>query len=79
MCEGKIKDKELRENGSGYSDPTAYTAICKVTNECKLRLRNRNKDVSDMMSIIKRILDIMDFRLEGRLVLVDKQTGIKYK
>jgi len=69
----------LKKNGSGCSDPTAYAAIYKVTHEGKLKPRNRNKDVTDMMSVIKRILDIMDFRLEGRLVLIDKQTGNKYE
>lgn len=70
---------ELKKNGSGCSDPTAYAAICKVTREGRLKPRNRDKDVTDMMSIIKRILDIMDFRLEGRLVLIDKQTGKRYE
>lgn len=70
---------ELKKNGSGCSDPTAYAAIMKVSKEGKLKPRNRDKDVTDMMSVIKRILDIMDFRLEGRLILVDKQTGRRYE
>jgi len=75
----KNDKNELQKNGSGCSDPTAYVAIMKVTREGKLKPRNRDKDVTDMMSVIKRILDIMDFRLEGRLVLIDKQTGRRYE
>jgi len=69
----------LKKNGSGCSDPTAFAAIKKVGRNGKLKPRNREKDVTDMMSIIKRILDVMDFRLEGRLVLIDKQTGKRYE
>lgn len=72
-------DKDLRKNGSGCSDPTAFAAIAKITRDGKMKPRNRDKDVNDMMSIIKRILDIMDFRLEGRLILIDKQTGRRYE
>lgn len=70
---------ELKKNGSGCSDPTAFAAIMKVTREGKLKPRNRDKDVTDIMSVIKRILDIMDFKLDGRLILVDKQTGRRYE
>lgn len=72
-------NNDLRKNGSGCSDPTAFAAIVKITRDGKMKPRNRGKDVNDMMSIIKRILDIMDFRLEGRLILIDKQTGRRYE
>jgi len=75
----KADNSNIGKNGSGCSDPTAYAAICKVTHNGKLKPRNRDKDVTDMMSVIKRILDIMDFRLEGRLVLIDKHTGNRYE
>lgn len=75
----KIQDKELRKNGSGCSDPTAYAAIKKVDRIGRKKDRNREKDISDAMHIIKRFLDIIDFEIDGRLILVDKQTGIKYK
>lgn len=66
---------DIRKNGSGCNDPTAYAAITKVTKEGKMKSRNRMKDVSDVMSIIKRILDILDFRIEGHIVLIDNHTG----
>lgn len=70
---------ELKKNGSGCSDPTAYAAIMKVSREGKKKGRDRDKDVSDAMHIIKRILEIIDFELGSRIVLVDKQTGRRYE
>lgn len=70
---------ELRKNGSGCSDPTAYAAIMKISKEGKKKGRDRDKDVSDVMHIIKRILEIIDFELGSRIILVDKQTGRRYE
>ena len=70
---------ELKKNGSGCSDPTAYAAIMKVSKEGKPKKRHREQDVSDVMHIIKRFLEIIDFELGSRIVLVDKQTGKRYE
>lgn len=75
----KVDNNNIGKNGSGCSDPTAYAAIKKVAFSGRLKNRNRDKDVADMMSVIKRILDIMDFKLECRLVLIDKKTGKRYE
>lgn len=71
-------NNDMRKNGSGCSDPTAYAAIKKVDQLGRNKKRDREKDVSDAMHLVKRLLDIVDFELEGRLTLIDKQTGKKY-
>ena len=61
----------LRCNGLGYSDPTAYAAIKnadKVPNEDEQRFQK-------VLYTIFNVCDLADFRIEGRVVLVDKKTG----
>ncbi len=75
----KANNNNIGKNGSGCSDPTAYAAIKKVGYNGKLKDRNRKKDVEDAMHIIIRLLEIIDFKVEGRIVLIDKQTGKRYE
>lgn len=56
-----------RKNNEGYPDPTAYQAI-------------RNADREDdkfhkLLYSIFNICELAGFQLEGRIVLVDKETG----
>jgi hypothetical protein len=74
-----MKDKDIRKNGSGCNDPTAYAAIAKVTKDGKSKNRNRQKDVFDAMHIIKSFLDLIDFEIVGHIKLKDKQTGRIYE
>ena len=75
----KANNNNLYKNDSGYYDGTAGRAIAKITKKGKIKARNREKDVTDVMSIIKRFLDITDFKLENRLILLDKQTGKRHE
>ncbi|MDF2881692.1 MAG: hypothetical protein K0R54_2249 [Clostridiaceae bacterium] len=75
----KADNNNIGKNGSGCSDPTAFAAIAKVTRDGKLKARNRQHDIDDAMHIINRFLDIIDFKLEGRITLIDKQTGRRYE
>lgn len=62
---------DLKKNGSGYSDPTAYKAIKnaeKVRDEDAERFR-------DLLDTIFTICDLSDFHIEGRIVVKDKRTG----
>jgi hypothetical protein len=68
-----------RKNGSGYSDPTAYAAIKKITRDGRVKPRDREKDVADMMHVIKRIAEILGFEIEGHIVFIDKQTRKRYE
>lgn len=61
------KDKKLRKNGSGYSDPTAYMAIKKADAE-----RDR---MMKLLDLIFTIAEYAGFHVEERIVLKDKKTG----
>lgn len=60
---------DLRKNASGYFDPTAYQAIKKVDNKGEDEVFNK------LLHTIFNICDLSGFRVEGRIVLVDKTSG----
>jgi hypothetical protein len=65
-------DRDLRRNGSGYFDPTAYQAIKNVMN------KNMDEDLERFHKLLRAIFNICelsDFYLEERLVVRDKRTG----
>lgn len=57
----------LNKNGSGCYDPTACYAIGKADKE-KAKLTR-------VMETIRNVCELAGFRIEGRIVLVDKKTG----
>lgn len=66
MSGREIRERELRRNASGYSDPTAYAALKKE--EEKERL-------SKLLSIIFHICEVFGFSVEERIVLRDVKSG----
>jgi len=58
---------ELKRNGSGYYDPTAYEAIKNVDNESDRFYK--------LLDTIFSICDLAGFHVEGRITLRDKKTG----
>lgn len=73
------EDKDLKRNGSGYTDPTAYKAIKKVDGESKKTDRNRGDDdykrFNDLLDVIFTICELSGFHIEERIVVKDKKTG----
>ena len=66
-----MKDGDLKKNASGYSDPTAYKAIKKV-----------DKDIDryhKLLNTIFNICQLSGFKIEGRIVLIDRKTGKIWK
>jgi len=66
-----VNDKDLRKNASGCSDPTAYEAI-----------KNIDKEDDRFHKLLHTIFDMCElsgFRLDGRITLVDQETGKVYK
>lgn len=59
--------KELRKNGEGYNDPTAYEAIMRADDEYE-RFKK-------MMGAIFRICELADFHVEERIILKDLRSG----
>ena len=59
--------KDLKYNGSGIYDPTAYEAICKLESE--------KKRVSNLVRHIQELAHEQGYEIEGRIVLKNKKTG----
>lgn len=67
-------DSDIRKNGSGYYDPTAYKAIKSVDSGKK----HKSKDLERYEKLIKLIFEVCElagFHLESRIVVKDKKTG----
>ena len=64
-------DKDLYRNGEGYADPTAYHAIKNI--------EQYEKRVTDLVHVLKYIIQNSDFELVERIQLRDKKTGRIYK
>lgn len=63
------ENNDIRKNGSGYYDPTAYKAIKHVDSDF---------DAERFYKLLDTIFDICelsDFHLESRIVVRDKRTG----
>lgn len=60
------KDNDIR-NGSGYYDPVPHKVIKKMDAE--------EERFNKLLRTVKYICDLADFDIEGRIVLIDRQTG----
>ena len=58
---------DLRKNGSGYIDKTAYDAITHIDKE-EARFRK-------LLDTIFNICELSGFHIEDRIVVKDKKTG----
>lgn len=67
VTSGKSKNKDLKKNGSGYYDPTAYKAIRKADIERERFMK--------LLDTIFTICEYAGFHVEGRITLKDKKTG----
>lgn len=68
--DAKIEEKKLRNNGEGYPDPTAYTAIKRAEPDDAERERFMR-----VVGCILRICELSGYKLEEKLVLRDIETG----
>ena len=65
----------LKLNGSGYVDPTAYKAI-KHVEKTKKEERARH---FKLLNTLFYICEMAGFEVQGRIVLKDKKTGRIWK
>jgi hypothetical protein len=70
FTKAKREDMELRCNGEGYADPTAYEAIKRTDHDDPERARFLR-----VVGCILRICELAGYRLEEKLVLRDQRTG----
>lgn len=61
-----MRDDDIRKNGEGYSDPTAYQVLKREQEEERFRR---------LMATIFYICENAGFHIEERLVIKDKRTG----
>lgn len=64
------EDRDLRKNGEGYPDPTAYEAIKRAEPHDWERER-----FMKVVGCILRVCELAGFKLEGRIMLRDRRTG----
>lgn len=65
----------VHRNAEGYPDPTAGEVFSNIAQEERKRLA----DISALISVMKKTAELVGFEVVGRIVLVDKKTGKKYK
>lgn len=66
-------------NKEGYHDPTAGEAIGTLAKEERREERERNTEVTSLITMLKQIISLAGFELVGRIVLKDKETGKEYR
>lgn len=66
------EDRDLKYNGSGYLDPTAYDAIKHLD-------ADETERFNKLLHVIKSICDIAGFTIENRITLKDNRTGRVWK
>lgn len=59
-------------NKEGYADPTAGAAIHEA--EPKAKKKEYNPEVTNLVSVLKQMIDIAGYEMVGRIVLRDKDT-----
>ena len=67
------------KNKEGYTDPTAGEAIGTVVKEERKEERERNAEVTTLITMLKQIISLAGLELVGRIVLKDKVTGKEYR
>ena len=60
-------NKDPRKNASGYLDLTAYDAVKNIEGE--------QEEVHKVIGCIKRVCELAGIDIEGRITLVNKETG----
>lgn len=70
-----MPDYGIKKNKEGYHDPTAYAAISKVQRD-EIEQQRR---VSELVNVLKYIIDKSGFELTARIELRDKRTGKEFR
>ena len=70
----KANNNNLMKNDSGNNDPTAGEAIKSVLKHTK----TRDEEIYKMIKTVKKMLNVVDLELIGRVHIKDTRTGKKY-
>ena len=69
------KKPHLYKNSEAYNDPTVGEAMSNIEAE-ERRVLER---ISALIPIMKKTAELVGFEVVGRIILMDKETGKKYK
>lgn len=70
-----MPDYGIKRNKEGYNDPTAYAAISNIQRE----EMEQQRRVSELINVLKYIIDKSGFELTARIQLRDKRTGKEFR
>lgn len=70
-----LKNAQIYKNSEGYNDPTVGEAM----NNIEAEERRVLERISALIPVMKKTAELVGFEVVGRIVLVDKETGKKYK
>lgn len=70
-----MPDYGIKKNREGYNDPTAYAAISKIQRD----EAEQQRRVSELVNVLKYIIDKSGFELMARIELRDKRTGKEFR
>lgn len=64
-----------RNNSEGYADPTAYEGTKNIIREENIQ----QKRITELMNVLRYIIDKAGFEMKNRIILVDKKTGKEFR
>lgn len=70
-----MADYGTKRNKEGYADPTAHTAIRNIIQE----EAEQQRRVSELVGVLKYIIDKAGFDLLARIEIRDRRTGKEYR
>ncbi len=66
----------IYKNNEGYADPTAGAALNGA--EPKIRKTEYNPEVTNLVTVLKQIIDLAGYEMVGRITLKNKSNGKEY-
>ena len=63
-------------NNEGYADPTAGAALNGA--ETKIKKTEYNPEVTNLVTVLKQIIDLAGYEMVGRITLKNKSNGKEY-
>ena len=69
----------VHKNAEGYPDPTVGEAMNNIAQEERRKAADRLTAISALIHVMKGCAELVGFEVVGRIVLMDKETGKKYR
>ena len=70
-----MPDYGIKKNKEGYADPTAHKALRNIIQE----EHEQQRRVSELIGVLKHIIDEAGFDLLERIKIKDRKTGREYR